>query len=103
MLLEINKVEMSYGTRKLFSLERLAVYKGDKVAVVGANGAGKTTLLRLITGEEQPDAGRITVRGRVGVIPQLGTPEDAEADTRKARRMGFALDGIHSGESAPKR
>ncbi len=102
MLLEINKLEMSYGTRKLFSLERLAVYEGDKVAVVGANGAGKTTLLRLITGEEQPDAGRITVRGQVGVIPQLGTPEDEAADARAAERMGFALDGTHSGGERTK-
>jgi macrolide transport system ATP-binding/permease protein len=102
LLLEINKVEMSYGARKLFSLERLAVYQGDKVAVVGDNGTGKTTLLRLITKEEMPDAGRISVRGQVGFIPQLGTPEDAEADTRAARRMGFLLDGIHSGGERTK-
>ena len=45
MLLEINRLEKSFGARKLFSLERLAVYPGDKIAVVGANGTGKTTLL----------------------------------------------------------
>lgn len=102
MLLEINKLEMSFGTRKLFSLERLAVYAGDKVAVVGANGAGKTTLLRLITGELQPDAGRLSVRGHVAVIPQLGAPEDLENSARAAERLGFALDGAYSGGERTK-
>ena len=102
LLLEINKLEMSVGTRKLFSLERLAIYAGDKVAVTGANGAGKTTLLRLITGELQPDAGRISVRGHVGVIPQMGAPEDAEDSVRAAERLGFALDGAYSGGERTK-
>ncbi len=82
MLLEINNLEKSYGTRTVVSLKRLALYRGDKLAVVGKNGAGKTTLLKLITGEEEPDAGRVTVRGRLGVIAQFGTPDD---------------DGAHSG------
>ncbi len=34
---------------------------GAIVGVIGANGAGKTTLFRLLTGEEQPDAGKVTV------------------------------------------
>ncbi len=102
MLLEINKLDMSFGTRKLFSLERLALYAGDKVAVVGANGAGKTTLLRLITGELQPDVGRVTVRGHVGVIRQLGAPEELEDGARAAERLGFALDGAYSGGERTK-
>ena len=97
MLLEISKLEKSFGARKLFALDRLAVYKHDKIAVVGANGTGKTTLLRIITGEEHPDAGHITVRGLVGVVPQLGRPEDAERDAREAERLGFALPGLYSG------
>ncbi|WP_340293406.1 ABC-F family ATP-binding cassette domain-containing protein, partial [Aquipuribacter hungaricus] len=32
---------------------------GERVGVVGANGAGKTTLMRLLTGDRQPDAGRV--------------------------------------------
>ena len=72
MLLEIKNLEKDYGLRTVISLKKLAVYEGDKVAVVGRNGSGKTTLLRLIAGEEEPDVGAVRVRGRVGVIPQFG-------------------------------
>jgi macrolide transport system ATP-binding/permease protein len=47
--------------------------------VAGKNGSGKTTLLKMITGEEEPDSGRIIVRGRVCVIAQFDSPEDRQA------------------------
>ncbi|MBF0127581.1 MAG: ABC transporter ATP-binding protein [Magnetococcales bacterium] len=50
----------------------LQVRRGELLGIVGANGAGKTTLLRLINGLLMPDLGRITVRGRVGALIQLG-------------------------------
>jgi ATP-binding cassette subfamily F protein uup len=39
----------------------LRVQRGDRIGIVGANGAGKTTLLKLLTGELQPDEGRVTL------------------------------------------
>jgi ATP-binding cassette subfamily F protein uup len=39
----------------------LRVQRGDRIGLVGANGAGKTTLLKLLTGELQPDEGRVTL------------------------------------------
>ena len=38
----------------------LRIQRGDRIGVVGANGAGKTTLLRLLTGEIEPDEGKVT-------------------------------------------
>ena len=37
------------------------VQRGDRIGIVGANGAGKSTLLKLLTGEIQPDEGKITL------------------------------------------
>jgi homopolymeric O-antigen transport system ATP-binding protein len=46
----------------------LRVDAGESVALIGANGAGKTTLLRIVAGVLAPDAGRVSVRGRVGSL-----------------------------------
>ncbi|MBF0436274.1 MAG: ATP-binding cassette domain-containing protein [Magnetococcales bacterium] len=48
------------------------IKRGDIVGLIGPNGSGKTTLLRLINGLIKPDRGRISVRGRVGALIQLG-------------------------------
>ena len=45
----------------------LALYRGQRAAMVGVNGAGKTTLTRLITGEFQPQEGTAQLGGRVSV------------------------------------
>lgn len=47
----------SYATRQLFHDLNLHMRAGDRVALLGANGVGKTTLLRILTGQEDTDAG----------------------------------------------
>ena len=42
----------------------LRVEPGDMIALVGPNGAGKTTLLNVLTGQQVPDRGRVTIAGR---------------------------------------
>ncbi|MBF0173831.1 MAG: ATP-binding cassette domain-containing protein [Magnetococcales bacterium] len=49
-----------------------SIKRGDIVGLIGPNGSGKTTLLRLINGLIKPDRGRISIRGRVGALIQLG-------------------------------
>jgi len=48
------------------------IKRGEICGLVGPNGSGKTTLLRLINGLIKPDRGKITIRGRVGALIQLG-------------------------------
>ena len=47
------------GFRTIIKDLSLRVTRGDRIGIVGANGAGKTTLLRLLTGEIEPDEGRV--------------------------------------------
>ena len=50
---------MSFGTRNLFHINKLEIFEGDRIGLVGLNGSGKSTLLRLISGDILPDEGKI--------------------------------------------
>ena len=54
-------VSKSYGDRKIIRDFTLRIQRGDRIGVVGSNGAGKTTLLKLLTGELQPDSGKVEI------------------------------------------
>ncbi|WP_174722000.1 ABC-F family ATP-binding cassette domain-containing protein [Actinomyces qiguomingii] len=49
----------AYGSLEVFAGVDLAIDRGSRVVVLGLNGAGKTTLLRLLSGTEEPDAGKV--------------------------------------------
>ena len=48
------------------------VRRGETLGIIGPNGAGKTTLLKMLNGIFWPDKGKITVRGRVGALIEVG-------------------------------
>ena len=58
-MLRAETVYKSFGDFMAVSGANLVVEKGELVAVIGPNGAGKTTLFNLITGQLQPDKGRV--------------------------------------------
>ncbi len=60
-MVNLSQVRLAYGDRVLFSHSDLLIRPGDKIGLVGPNGAGKTSLFRLITGEETPDEGQVTI------------------------------------------
>ncbi len=68
VVVEATDLIKGYGDRALIGGLSFTLPPAGIVGVVGPNGAGKTTLLRLITGEEEPDAGEI----RLGETVQLG-------------------------------
>jgi ATP-binding cassette subfamily F protein uup len=59
-VIEAEDVTKSYGERPIIRDFSLRIQRGDRIGVVGPNGAGKTTLLKLLTGEMQPDSGKVT-------------------------------------------
>ena len=54
-------VRKGFGDRLLFDDLNFRLPPGGIVGVIGPNGAGKTTLFRMITGQEQPDGGKLTI------------------------------------------
>lgn len=74
-LLGAEAVHLEYPTQVVFESITLGVNDGARIGIVGRNGDGKSTLLRLLTGQQQPDSGRVTRRSglRVGALSQADT------------------------------
>lgn len=60
-VIEVDGLTKAYGDRLLIENLSFALPPGGIVGVIGPNGAGKSTLFRMLTGQEQPDAGSITI------------------------------------------
>jgi sulfate-transporting ATPase len=84
VVIETKGLTKAYGEagkeRLLLDQLDLSIPPGSIVGVIGPNGAGKTTLLKLITGEEQPDAGQIEISQTVklGYVDQARDSLDGE-------------------------
>ena len=59
-LVNLEQVTKSFGIDPVLDGVSLGLDSGERIGIVGRNGGGKSTLLRLITGQEQPDSGRVT-------------------------------------------
>ncbi|MDD4279299.1 MAG: energy-dependent translational throttle protein EttA [Candidatus Sumerlaeales bacterium] len=60
-VIEIKDLAKGFGATPLYSNVSFTLPKGAVVGLIGPNGTGKTTLLRMITGNDTPDAGTITI------------------------------------------
>jgi len=98
-MLHINDLTFHIEGKRIFDAATAGIPTGHKVGLVGRNGAGKSTLLRLITGENHPDDGSITMtRGaRIGYVAQEAPGGDKsliawvlEADTERAALLAEA-------------
>lgn len=66
-MIRIDNISKSNSHRILYIEASAALNRGEKIGLVGPNGAGKTTLFRMITGDEQPDEGQVSVEKGVTV------------------------------------
>jgi len=66
-MIRLEAVSKQNGHHLLFIEASAALWKGEKVGLVGPNGAGKTTLFRMITGQEHPDEGQVSVERGVTI------------------------------------
>ena len=73
VVLEVENLRKGFGDKLLIDGLSFQLPPGGIVGVIGPNGAGKTTFFRMITGEEQPDAGSI----RLGDTVQLASVDQS--------------------------
>ena len=71
-MITFNNILKSYGTQVLFENVTFNINKREKIGLVGRNGYGKTTLLKMITGEEEPDSGKLVIPNnyKIGFLRQ---------------------------------
>ena len=88
-MISLDNLTVSYGGWTLFDGISFMINEKDRIGLVGKNGAGKTTLLRIITGEQQPSEGAVSLNGEctIGYLPQQMRVADTttlKAETEKA-------------------
>ena len=97
-LLTMPRVRVGFPQRDLFYIDKLEVFSGEKIGLIGANGAGKSTLFRVLTDDLDALEGTITTEGEWQLFRQLTT-----RIRRQARRSGFSLLATRSAVAARTR
>ena len=89
-MIRLESIGKQNGQQIIFIEASAALQKGEKVGLVGPNGAGKTTLFRLITGEDLPDEGQVSVdRGTT-----IGYFSQDVGDMKGRSAVSEVMDGI---------
>ncbi|RSX55095.1 ABC transporter ATP-binding protein [Bifidobacterium dolichotidis] len=88
--LGLEHVSLAFATKTVFTDVTQGVFEGDRIGIVGRNGDGKSTLLRMFKGTQEPDSGKVTIRGGLtfGMLEQRD-PLDDNATLREAALGGM--------------
>lgn len=78
------------------------ISKGDRVGIIGRNGAGKSTLLKLLSRISEPSSGKITIKGRVASLLEVGTGFHPELTGRENIYLNGAILGMTRAEIKSK-
>ena len=104
LILEATNIQKRYGEQAVLNIDRLRLYDGERVGLIGENGAGKSTLLAILAGELEPDSGAVRRYGPVAYIKQSGEARSqASARLSAEFRAPDAREGLSGGERTRRR
>jgi ATPase subunit of ABC transporter with duplicated ATPase domains len=69
-MLSAHDVSMRFGEKILFQKVNVTFNDGERYGLAGPNGSGKSTFMNIMSGDLEPHGGRISFRGRLGVLKQ---------------------------------
>ena len=99
LVIEAEDVRKGFGDRILMDEMTFRLPPGGIVGIIGPNGAGKTTLFRMITGEEQPDAGSM----KIGPTVELGYVDQNRDELAPTNTVFEEISGGHETLALGKR
>ena len=102
-VIEVEDLRKGYGDRLLIEDLSFSLPRAGIVGVIGPNGAGKTTLFRMLTGAEEPDAGRITIGDSVELAYVDQSRDALEADRSVYEEITDGQDLIRVGDTRGQR
>ncbi|MEM7555302.1 MAG: ABC transporter ATP-binding protein [Cyanobacteria bacterium P01_A01_bin.84] len=74
------------------------IKQGDRVGIIGRNGAGKSTLLKILSRITEPSRGKISIKGRVASLLEVGTGFHPELTGRENIYLNGAILGMSKAE-----
>ena len=98
VVVEADGVSKGFGDKLLFEDLSFSLPRGGIVGVIGPNGAGKTTLFRMITGQEQPDAGALRLGDTVELAYVDQSRDALDPDKTVWEEISGGYDQIKVGE-----
>jgi ATP-binding cassette ChvD family protein len=98
LVVETDGLRKGFGDKLLIEDLSFSLPRGGIVGIIGANGAGKTTLFRMITGQEQPDAGTLRVGDTVELAYVDQSRDALDGDKTVWEEISDGKDQVQVGE-----